>query len=256
MKKQKILNKNIYKIFSLLNNNITNNQNKANEDEQLSKITEDDNFLKDISDNEYRELISKKEEYLETNMRLEKNIKEFFKTENSKLSKVASSIKEKDAQLKIIKEKTKLIEDEVNNLENIYQLSLEKEKIKEEIEKKLVINKKNPEDNNIKEQKKINNIENNNGKKKINKNRMDINKDEVNKNNIPISREEQILSIKKKYMDEESNGKNNENLTDNSGINKDYNDKNNTEISKNKEEENTSVIDYNALKLEQEPFKI
>ena len=53
------------------------------------------------------------------------------------------SIKEKANQLKIIKEKNKIVQEEVNNLENIYQLSLEKEKIREEIEQKMTINKNN-----------------------------------------------------------------------------------------------------------------
>ena len=125
---KKIQNKNIYKIFSILNNkNIQNsnqlnkNENLKNENEKLSKLTEDEEILKDISDTEYRELVNKKQEYLETNLRLEKNIKDFLKTENSKITKVSKSIKEKASQLQVIKEKNELIQNEIKELEVIFR---------------------------------------------------------------------------------------------------------------------------------------
>ena len=273
--KNKKINKNIYSIFSILNNmnNINNLDNKAyknenikNDNEQLFKLSEDQNLLNELSDLEYRELINKKEEYLETNLRLEKNIKNFSKTENSKLSKVAKSINEKINQLKIIKEKNELIQNEVNNLENIYQLSLEKEKIKQEIEKKLVINKNDDnkniiiEDNSNVSKEEI--IKNNKNNKIRNKNN-DI--DEVNKNSLSGTREEQLLFIKQKYMGENENESNqniidNENMTENNGILDnnimENNILNNNENEKRGEGEKTGDIDYNALKLEQIPFKI
>ena len=145
-------NINIYKLFSLLNNTdnnnnsiknnkINKNDNMKNNNEKLSKLSEDKNFINEITDIEYRELINKKDGYLETNTRLEKNIKDFLKTENSKISKISESLKQKGKQLNIIKEKNELIQNEINNLENIYQLSLEKEKIREEIEQKMIIKK-------------------------------------------------------------------------------------------------------------------
>ena len=269
---KKIQNKNIYKIFSILNNkNIQNsnqlnkNENLKNENEKLSKLTEDEEILKDISDIEYRELINKKQEYLETNLRLEKNIKDFLKTENSKITKVAKSIKEKASQLQKNKKKNELIQNEIKELEDIYQLSLEKEKIKAEIEEKMtfkkVENKKN-EEKDVKDEDDLN-IEN--LKKEKNK---DINIDEVNKNKIPGTREEQLLFIKKKYMDEENNiieeNSNNQfmdtdNLYNNTEEKKDNDIKNTNEDNENKKEEEKEKIgeiNYNALKLEQAPFKI
>jgi hypothetical protein len=156
-------------------------------------------------------------------MRLDKNLKDFSKTEQTKLSKVAKSIKEKDFQLRITKEKNELIQDEVNNLENIYQLSLEKEKIQKEIVQKMNTNmsKTNDINNNIKEE--INNsvVTNNNINQDI-KTKMENNSnshslyklnnkkknkglilDNENKSNFPETREEQLKLIRKKYLEEE-----------------------------------------------------
>ena len=120
-------NKNIYAIFSLLNNSLkNNNENINNENLEIEKILQDENIFNLISENEYRELLSKKQEYIETSMRLEKTIESLIKTENSKYSKISKAIKEKLIQLKLVKEKNELIKGEINNLENIYQLSLEK----------------------------------------------------------------------------------------------------------------------------------
>ena len=278
--KNKKTNKNIYKIFSLLNsinsndNKMNKNENIKNENEKLSKLAEDQEILKDLTDIEYRELINKKNEYLETNMRLEKNIKDFLKTENSKLLKVAKSLREKANQLKLIKEKNELIQHEVNNLENIYQLTLEKEKIKEEIEEKMTI-KKNIE--NKKNQDKIVNNQDNEDeinddymKKKKNKNKKKVSIDDSNKNKLPDTREEQLFFIKKKYMEEEINNKNinindennsNELIDNENGNNVIENVDNNNlakkDIDNNEnKEEDIGEIDYNALKLEQVPFKV
>lgn len=266
-KESKKNNKNIYKIFSILNGsnsntNINNktkkNENIKNENEKLSKLVEDQSVLNGLTDKEYRELINKKEEYLETNMRLEKNIKDFHKTENSKLLKVSKSIKEKAAQLKIIKEKNELIQDEINNLENIYQLSLEKEQIKAEIEKKMTIknkenleNKKNPEKIEDKENKNEINL------KKIKKEK-NLDETNNNKNQLPGTREEQLKFIKKKYMEEEEgNDKNNNEENNEERITDNNEEMENEEINEtNKNEVDAGDIDYKALKLEQEPFKV
>lgn len=226
-------NKSIYAIFSILNNNININSNSKlnksmkSENDKLSQLKEDKNILNDITDMEYRQLLNKKEEYLETNMRLDKNLKDFSKTEQVKLSKVAKSIKEKDFQLKITKEKNELIQDEVNNLENIYQLSLEKEKIKKEFVQKMNINtsKVNDNMNNIKVE--INNSAVNNINQNI-KTKMEdnSNNDSVYKislkkknkelildngdiSNFPETREEQLKLIRKKYLEEELYQQNN-----------------------------------------------
>ena len=215
-------NKNIYAIFSLLNmgNNKNNNENINNDNLQLEKLLQDESIYNLISENDYRELINKKQEYIETSMRLEKTIESFIKTENSKYSRVSKAIKEKLIQLKLVKEKNKLIQEEVNNLENIYQLSLEKESIKKEIKQKMTIKKnknilEKTEENNIKVKNTINIKDDKVNKKgkKIEKNLKENNSEEINnkEDEFPDTRDEQLKMIRKKYMEEENNNNNNEN---------------------------------------------
>ena len=263
-------NKNIYTLFSIINNinNVNDNKtdknenNENNDNEKLSKLKEDKNILDDLSDIEYRELLNKKEEYLETNIRLDKNIKDFLKTENTKLSKVSKSLKEKVIQLNITKEKNDLLQDEVNNLENIYKLSLEKEKIKKEIEQKLTIQKNN--ESNIIE--KINEPINKDNKiQKNDKNNdsnyeIDIKKKEKekkyegvsSKNDFPETREEQLRLIKKKYIEQNDNNNNNNYNYNN------YNNYNIEEINNNENIDNKNVIENknDEIKNENEDINI
>ena len=209
-------NKNIYAIFSLLNNMSNNNKNSNeniyNENMQIEKILQDENIYNLISENEYRELISKKQEYIETSMRLEKTIEGFIKTENTKYSRISKAIKDKLVQLNLVKEKNKLIKEEINNLDNIYQLSLEKENIKKEInQKKNTKHNENilekAEKNNIIKKNIINQKEkktNKKGKKIISNTKTKKSEDIINnEDDFPDTREKQMEMIKKKYMEEE-----------------------------------------------------
>ena len=259
-------NKSIYAIFSLLNNNISNNNknidNINNENMQIEQILQGENIYDLISLNEYRELISKKQEYIETSMRLEKTIESFVKTENLKYSRITKAIKDKLTQLKLIKEKNKLIQEEVNNLENIYQLSLEKENIKKEINRKMN-NKKNKNiieksnDDNIMKESDIINDEKNN-KNIYNESNLKENNSEENTNkedDFPNTRDEQLKLIKKKYMEDEDNSKlNNENneIKNMENVDDNLNEINNEDLNRNSKE-----FDPNEFKSGQQiPFKV
>ena len=264
-------NKNIYAIFSLLNSKANNNNNNKNngkinknnydylqnENLEIEKLLEDDTIYNLISENEYRELLNKKEEYIETSLRLDKTIENFIKTENSKYTRINKAIKDKLVQLRLSKEKNKLTKDEVNNLENIYQLLLEKENIKKEINQKMNF-KQNK--NNIIEKPKENNIISD--KNYINQ--PIINSEESNKSNLkeniseeitnkeddfPNTRDEQLKMIRKKYMEEEENNNNNEN-NDIENI-----EKNNENIKELNEDD--KQFEQNEVKPEQQvPFKV
>lgn len=275
-------NKNLYKIFSILNNNKQNSNKETNdENENLLKLAENINIFNDFTDMEYRELLNKKEEYLETNMRLDSNIKNFSKTKNSKLSKITKSLKLKEVQLKIIKEKNRLVQDEVNNLENIYQLSLEKEKIRKEIEKKMNKNKRKASMNlynsplsarknktieknlNIIDKIKLNSINNTDRKTSLEMNnynynfrnlstikkvRKDIDFDETNSDNyFPDTREEQLQLIKKKYIEDENNNNDIENQNEEllHVIENDNNSENKSNEGENDEDEDEKFENYN-----------
>ena len=264
-------NKNIYAIFSLLNSKANNNNNNKNngkinknnydylqnENLEIEKLLEDDTIYNLISENEYRELLNKKEEYIETSLRLDKTIENFIKTENSKYTRINKAIKDKLIQLRLSREKNKLTKDEVNNLENIYQLLLEKENIKKEINQKMNF-KQNK--NNIIEKPKENNIISD--KNYINQ--PIINSEESNKSNLkeniseeitnkeddfPNTRDEQLKMIRKKYMEEEENNNNNEN-NDIENI-----EKNNENIKELNEDD--KQFEQNEVKPEQQvPFKV
>ena len=96
----------------------------------------------ETTDNDYRELIDKKSQFLETNVRLEKNIKEIEKTKKFKLLSVSNIIKENEQKLKELKEQNELLEKEILNLQNLYQLTIDKERLKQEIKEKEKKNKK------------------------------------------------------------------------------------------------------------------
>ena len=115
------------------NNNIDYTQptqNQMNNQELNSILTSDYN---QITDAEFRELLNKKEQYLESNMRLEKNIIEIQKTKKQKLSNVLKVIKENEINLENIKNQNHLIEREINNLCNVLQLTIEQTKLQTEI---------------------------------------------------------------------------------------------------------------------------
>jgi hypothetical protein len=259
-------NRNIYAIFSLLNNMTSKNDNKNSNDKlssenlQLGKLLEDETIYNLISENQYRELVSKKEEYIETSFRLEKTIESFKKTENSKYSKISKAINDKIVQLKLVKEKNKLIKDEVNNLENIYQLSLEKESIKKEINNKLNIKITKNKDISKKHEEKIikneQNYINANNDKKIEKNESNIKKKENSnkEDDFPETRDEQLELIRKKYMEDEENDNDNNNNEIENGEKIE-----NTERELNKEdlsEENKQYEDKENKPEQQIPFKV
>ena len=259
-------NDNIYKIFSLLNNVGNKNNNKNNNDKinsenmQLGKLIEDENIFNSITENQYRELISKKEEYIETSFRLEKTIESFQKTKNSKYSRISKAINDKIVQLKLVKEKNKLIKDEVSNLENIYKLSLEKENIKKEIKRKMNIKLiknigKKPEENNMTN---IQNYINVSTDKKVEKKESNLKKINPKENkkkedDFPETRDEQLELIRKKYMGDDDNNNNENNDLEN------MEKIDNSEKELNKEdlnEENKQFEEKENNPEQQLPFKI
>ena len=188
-------------------NSITNNSNNQEFNNILSRD------YSEISDNEYRELLSKKEQYLESNLRLEKNINEIKKTKNKKISNILRVVKENENNLENIKKQNNLIEKEINNLYNVFLLTVEQAKLKKEINQKKMYNKKKYKikTKSVKnEENKITNISNKISKshnledilipkKKEIKNAEDIN---IKKKNKQESRDEQLKLIKEKYKDE------------------------------------------------------
>jgi hypothetical protein len=116
------------------------NSKKIN-DEDINSILAGD--YNQISDADYRELLDKKDQYLDSNMRLDKNIDNLRKTKNKKIAYILKIIKENDNNLQSIKKQNYLIEKEISKLNNIYQLTYEQVKLENEINKKQTNSKKN-----------------------------------------------------------------------------------------------------------------
>ena len=221
-------------------NSINNNSNN----QELNYILSKD--YNEISDSEYRELLNKKEQYLESNLRLEKNINDIKKTKNKKISNILRVVKENENNLENIKKQNNLIEKEINNLYNVFLLTVEQAKLKNEINQKKfnkkkyklktesvkneenklfkssdkIIKRKNLEDIIIPKKREIKIIEDKNIKKKTKKE----------------NRDEQLKLIKEKYRDENII-LNEDNQTNE--FEKDNNEYGDTFVDKNENKENS-----------------
>ena len=254
---------NLHYIKPKTSQNLFNNLNI----QELNSILSND--YKQISDADYRELIEKKIQYLESNIRLDKNINEIKKSKNKKLTYVFKIIKENENSLENIKNKNILLQKEVNNLSNIYKLSLAQYKIQNEILNRQ-LNKFMIKSESVKNEEKENRLIKSNEKIKENKS---IDKDLIpkrkkfrtlEKNNSKkkikiLSREEQLKIIREKYQDEifELNEDNdyqiNENENNDNNINEEdlmynYNNNNENNIEINNEQNNVELENINENK--------
>ena len=212
---------NKYKLSKInISEEIKNNKYKKTNDDIDIIIQKD---YEDTTDNEYRELLDKKSQYLETNIRLEKNIKEIEKTKKSKLLNISYTVKENEQKLKELKEQNNLLEQEIVNLQNLYQLTIDKEILKKEIKEKEKKDKKIIEENNNKENilekslkleaslndkknlvnelKESQNLEKKKLKKNLNKNKSGYVDDYVPERSIIETREQRLKKIREKYLD-------------------------------------------------------
>ena len=255
---------------SSMNNNYINNSeefkiNQYNEFESNSNmegIIQKD--FEETTDNEYRELVEKKSQYLETNLRLEKNIQEIKKTKKSKVNNVYNTVQKNKKNLDDLKEQNNLLENEIMRLQNLFLLTIDKEKLKMEIKEK---NKKNKIDdiksrynnkdkqiiksdssltteNNILNELKESNdstiMKNMLNKKKKNKNKSGYMDEMSQEKSIAETREQRLEKIRQKYLyenqDDEINELNTyEEMTKENNI---YNDNLINEDDINKEENN------------------
>ena len=197
-----------------------NNNNNIKFNKELNNILLSD--YNEISDSDYRELLSKKEQYLESNLRLEKNIIEIKRTKSKKISHIINFMKQNEKNLENIKLHNSLIEKEINNLCKVFQLTVEQAKIKSELDQKkkskiklklkneTVKNEENKLENKlIKSSDKIPNS-NKIAKKRNYEDILIPNKRQIRsieiksskKKNKKETRDEQLKMIKEKYKDE------------------------------------------------------
>ena len=115
--------------ISLLNNN-----NNINSELLLNNILTKD--YNEITNADYRELLVKKDQYLQQNLRLEKNIEEIQKTKNKKYNNVLKVIEENIYNLTHLKNANDLLKKEIQNLINVQKLRFEQAKLESEIQPK------------------------------------------------------------------------------------------------------------------------
>ena len=239
-----------------------NQYNEFDSNSNMEGIIQKD--FEETTDNEYRELVEKKSQYLETNLRLEKNIQEIKKTKKSKVNNVYNTVQKNKKNLDDLKEQNNLLENEIMRLQNLFLLTIDKEKLKMEIKEK---NKKNKIDdiksrynnkdkqiiksdssltteNNILNELKESNdstiMKNMLNKKKKNKNKSGYMDEMSQEKSIAETREQRLEKIRQKYLyenqDDEINELNTyEEMTKENNI---YNDNLLNEDDINKEENN------------------
>ena len=231
--------------------NSTSNKIEVNSEILLNNILTKD--YNEITNADYRELLVKKEQYLQQNLRLEKNIEDIQKTKNKKLNNVSRVIEENVYNLSHLKNTNDLLKKEIKNLNNLEKLRFEQAKLESEINiKKPNIKKiklkleqnKNEEMNKLVEindyyknklkEKKSNKIDyfDEIFKNKNKSNKLPNKKKEINENQ---NREEKLKIIKEKYkkdnfddsLDTTKKNKDIEKLENN------FNDNQTTEIKEN-----------------------
>ena len=203
-----------------------------NKETQKNDLIEKD--YEEINEEDYKELLEKKEQYITINSRLENDVKNVARTKNSKYLSFEKIVNDNEKQLQDLKSQNKLLQEEISNLEKVYVLTVEQEKLKQKInsqnrKKKLI------EDNNNKNQvsssavikeeinekinsedaKDIQNNVNKNNNKVMNKNKsgyIEENNNNTNiENDIAESRKLRLQKIKDKYLGDNNNNKNNNN---------------------------------------------
>jgi len=231
--------------------NSTSSKIEVNSEILLNNILTKD--YNEITNADYRELLVKKEQYLQQNLRLEKNIEDIQKTKNKKLNNVSRVIEENVYNLSHLKNTNDLLKKEIKNLNNLEKLRFEQAKLESEINiKKPNIKKiklkveqnKNEEMNKLVEindyyknklkEKKSNKIDyfDEIFKNKNKSNKLPNKKKEINENQ---NREEKLKIIKEKYkkdnfddsLDTTKKNKDLEKLDNN------FNDNQTTEIKEN-----------------------
>ena len=186
-------------------------KNINNIEEKLSEEKVDDIIQKDYNDTtdaDYRQLLDKKTQYLETNSRLEENIKKIQRTINKKYDSINQIVQENSSRLELLKSRNELLQKEINNLKSVYQLTLEQEKIKYELKRQeneiKKDNQKSPVSVDISsatEKAILNELKESNDLPVKNKNKSGYRKEIIEHKINNETREEKLQKIKKKYKD-------------------------------------------------------
>ena len=234
LKKGKPLSSSLNKI-KINNYKLPNEELKINQvKENIEDIDSNNDIIiqKDFdetTDEDYRQLLEKKSQYLETNVRLEKNIKEIKKTKKSKYLNIYLTVQQNNKRLDELREQNNLLENEIMGLQKLFLLTIDKEKLKMEIKEKNKLNKLENIRNKYKDKQEIkldsslateNNILNelkdsndsakmrnmtNENKKKKNNNKSGYVEELSTEKSVTETREQRLEKIRKKYLVDNDN---------------------------------------------------
>ena len=104
---------------------------KKEEIKNNEQIIEKD--YENTTDGEYQELLTKKEQLITINLRLERSIKEYEKMSDRKLKDISLAISQNSEKLNQLIEQNRLLKNEIANLTKILELTMEQNKLKKEI---------------------------------------------------------------------------------------------------------------------------
>ena len=122
----------------LINNNSKNVINRTDHN-SINNIS----FEYEITtDNEYRDLLNKKDEYVKMINKLEESIKEAKKVTVKKAQHIYNIVSDNSNKLEVIKNDNSLIEKEIEKLEKVYQLTKKKIEIENKIQENELKKKK------------------------------------------------------------------------------------------------------------------
>ena len=187
-------------------------QQKSNYKSQPRYMLNKNNKENDIVNNKIEDLnvdyeLTSNDDYNEMINRLEKTMKEVNKISNIKTENIFYSVNDNSKKLNNLKQQNQLIQNEINNLEKVYQLTFEQFEINKELKTKEIYNE-NDKKNNENEKEKENN-ENKNSKSKENDNENqnidleNLNNDINEQNKININQKNN--ESKKEISDEDNN---------------------------------------------------
>lgn len=141
--KGKRVYKGVFNKYSYLNkDSLTKRQprymlaKEAPKKEEIKNVETEQVLLNDYentTDIEYKELLSKKEQYIEMNTRLEKSMKDYEKMSEKKLKDISNTINQNSEKLSNLIEQNSLLKNEIMNLTKILELTMEQNKLKKEI---------------------------------------------------------------------------------------------------------------------------
>ena len=185
----------------------------SKEELKIDLLDEISNDYDTTTEDDYRDLLGRKEQFIETNSRLENNIKEIQKTSLRKLKNISRSIDDNARRLNSLQQTNELLTSEIINLEKVLELTIQHNEINNEIKhnesKFIKLNQKPINDITVSETSVLKELKDEDKKKNISLNN-NIEEEKIQKNDYSLFHVDSNKNIKfgdvsKIIKDEEDN---------------------------------------------------